>query len=77
MRFKILDKPYDKTFDPSLEEYSKKRLSDREKNVTGLEPSTQYVFQVAGLVRIGDEEVAGPSAALKTYTAVETGQFLL
>ncbi|XP_071799455.1 receptor-type tyrosine-protein phosphatase T-like isoform X3 [Asterias amurensis] len=72
MRYKILDKPYDKSFDPSQEEYTEEKLSIFEKNVTGLKPSTQYDIQVAGRVLIGVDEVVGPYATMKIYTSVET-----
>ncbi|XP_033636492.1 receptor-type tyrosine-protein phosphatase T-like [Asterias rubens] len=72
MRYKTLDKPYDKSFDPSQEKYTEENLSIFEKNVTGLEPSTQYDIQVAGLVLIGGDEVVGPYATMKIYTSVET-----
>ena len=74
MKHKVIDKPYDKTFDPSLDEYKEQMVSDLQRNVTGLEPSTQYEFQITGLVMVGGNETPGQYADIQVFTATETGQ---
>ncbi|XP_022092290.1 receptor-type tyrosine-protein phosphatase T-like [Acanthaster planci] len=70
--YRALEKPYDKMFQPSAAFLPVNNSeSGRQRNMTGLEPSTEYEFRVAGIARL-DTDIPGPYATIRTFTAAET-----
>ncbi len=70
LSYRVLEKPYDTNFSPSSSfETVDLEPSDMHHNISGLEPSTKYVFRLKGFNRFG----VGKKAILEAFTAVETG----